>query len=343
MRNDYAYAQRDEQKEHLLTLRRQTTELQSNQPKQLQQRNIELVSIQSTINGMSKSNISTSKEKLDAFTQDVATQAQPEKKNVGTLAQLLPPGSETQLGTSKRSEQITQPQGVDQHINADQCSTGSFAAINARPRPQLGAVRASAPVPRPGVQSNEKPPRPQPGAGSARASAPVPRPGGQGNSQPPRPQPGSARPGAPVPRPGYQGNGQPPRPQPGSVRASAPVPRPGGQGNARPQPGSARASAPVPRPGGQGNGLPPRPQPGSSRASAPVGRPRPVRPPAPQNQGSEKNEDPNAKPVIKPGVKTRGIFWSKLTKKKVDNTIWEQIEEDNVSVSSSSFYPGFLL
>eukprot|EP01138_Halocafeteria_seosinensis_P012672 gb/GECG01012948.1/.p1 GENE.gb/GECG01012948.1/~~gb/GECG01012948.1/.p1 ORF type:complete len:1248 (+),score=212.02 gb/GECG01012948.1/:1-3744(+) len=159
-------------------------------------------------------------------------------------------------------------------------------------------------------------PRPRPSSGGVR---PVPaagvRPQGSrlASSHGPRPSarpPGSNAVGPPVessgPRP------RPPRPQ-GDV-----VPRPAPSRPPRPQTASA------PRPAATSRA--PRPRPGAPLKPGAIGDMSASQQPV--------GESPDAKPVIRPSVKMRGVFWSKLNEKKATGTVWKDISEENTPIDT---------
>jgi len=48
--------------------------------------------------------------------------------------------------------------------------------------------------------------------------------------------------------------------------------------------------------------------------------------------GSKTKSSKPKKPTITPGVKMRGLFWSKVPDTKVDATLWKTVQDDSVKV-----------
>eukprot|EP00002_Diphylleia_rotans_P004970 TRINITY_DN1390_c0_g3_i2.p1 TRINITY_DN1390_c0_g3~~TRINITY_DN1390_c0_g3_i2.p1 ORF type:complete len:1458 (+),score=392.16 TRINITY_DN1390_c0_g3_i2:36-4409(+) len=106
----------------------------------------------------------------------------------------------------------------------------------------------------------------------------------------------------------------PPPPPPGMMGAASPPPPP------PPPPGMMSGPPPPPPPPGMMGGPPPPPPPGM------MGGP----PPPPGMMGPAKAAVRPPKPVIKPGVPMKQLFWNKVPVNKVDKSIWKSIEDDKV-------------
>jgi len=123
--------------------------------------------------------------------------------------------------------------------------------------------------------------------------------------------------GAPPPPPPPGGDGGPPPPPP--------PPGMGGEGGPPPPP-------PPPGMGGEGGPPPPPPPPGGGPPGPPpppgMGGP----PPPPGMGGPPPGKFRPKKPAIKPATKMKGFMWNKLDDKKIDDTIWDQANDENVKL-----------
>ena len=142
---------------------------------------------------------------------------------------------------------------------------------------------------------------------------------------PPPPPPG----GGPPPPPPPPGGGPPPPPPPPGGGPPPPPPPPGGGPPPPPPPPGGGPPPPPPPPGGG-----PPPPPGLGPPPPPGGGPPPppgLGPPPPPGGGPPVALSGRVpKPKKDPPVKMKAFNWSKIPDSKIDGTIWEDMDEEQI-------------